>query len=109
MIEARTAKKDVPPKEFFYCVLKGSVLFLYDDEAQSDCVAAIGVDNYMVNVEGSDGEPFKGKDAEMFSKRTGLVMRIAEDREKGLPVLVMKGMEGDENAPWFLFTKSNIK
>lgn len=107
MIEARQAK-NVPPKEFFYCVLKGSVLFLYDDEAQSECVAAIGVDKYVVSVEGSEEERFKGKDAEMFSKRTGLVMRLAEDREKGLPMLI-KGMEGDETAPWFLFTKSNTK
>jgi len=116
MLEARQAKKDSQPKEFFFCVLKGSVLFLYDDEAQSDCVAAIGVDKYLVSVEPSTGERFKGKDAEMFSKRTGLVMRLAEKvgKEKsGLPVLV-KGIDGEderemENAPWFLFTISNIK
>ena len=108
MVEARQAKKDSPPKEFFFCVLKGSVLFLYDDEAQSDCVAAIGVDKYVISVERADGELFKGKDAEMFSKRTGLVMRISGKRDKGIPVMV-KGMEGDEKDPWYLFSKSNNK
>ena len=77
----------------------------------------------MVSVESSSGEPFAGKDAEMFSKRTGLVMRIAEKagsgkgEKDGLPVLA-KGMQGEgetegeremESAPWFLFTKSNTK
>ena len=123
MVESRQAKKDNPPKEFFFCVLKGSVLFLYEDEAQSDCVAAIGVDKYLVGMEGSDGELFKGKDAEMFAKRNALVMRIAEKdkmgKEKmGLPVLMKTMSEGDggkdddremENAPWFLFSKSNTK
>ena len=136
MVEARQSKKDSPPKEFFWCVLKGSVLFLYEDEAQSECIAAIGVDKYMVGVETSEGGKFTGKDAEMFAKRNACVLRILEkektnggnghgngEGKEGLPVLA-KGMEAGavagggekadeeremENAPWFLFSKSNTK
>jgi hypothetical protein len=122
VMEARQ-KKDAPPKEYFYCVLKGSVLFLYEDEEQSDCVAAIGVDKYVVSVEKkeSEGEKWPGKDAEMFAKRNAVVLRIAEGdkAKKGLPVLAKGMQDGEagtkeetqemENAPWFLFSKSNTK
>jgi hypothetical protein len=120
MVESRQ-KNNTPPKEYFFCVLKGQVLFLYEDEAQSECVAAIGVDKYTIGVEGKDGGAFTGKDAEMFAKRNAIVMRICEaegaDKE-GLPML-SKGMTTTEeskeeamekeHAPWFLFAKSNTK
>jgi hypothetical protein len=123
MVESRAAKSP-QPREFFYCILKGSVLFLYEDEEQSECVAAITVDKYTVGMESKEGGPFKGKDAEMFAKRNAIVLRMAERRpgeKKGLAVL-SKGMAGDgagagvdqdegdsETAPWFMFSKSNIK
>jgi hypothetical protein len=119
MMETRQ-KKESPPKEFLFCVLKGQVLFLYEDEAQSECVAAIGVDKYVVGIEGKEGGKFVGKDAEMFAKRNAIVLRM-EDKEQsngkdGMPNLA-KGMEGKEEeeskevegAPWFLFSKSNTK
>lgn len=124
MVEARAART-APPKEYFFCVLKGSVLFLYEDEEQSDCVAAIGIDKYSTSVETPLGR-FEGKEGEMFAKRNAVVLRIyptpSEEGKKGLPVLV-KGMgmgmgtgERDkveememENAPWYLFAKSNTK
>jgi hypothetical protein len=126
MMEARQ-KKDAPPKEYFYCVLKGSVLFLYEDEEQSDCVAAIGVDKYIVIVEKTEteGQNWLGKDAEMFAKRNAIVLRIAEggklggQGKKGLPILAKGMADGEagmkeesqemENAPWYLFSKSNTK
>ena len=122
VMEARQARKEPSAKENFYCILKGSVMFLYEDETQSECVAAIGVDKYTISVETREG-PFAGKDGEMFARRNAVVMRIlgAEDapsggEKKGLPVLA-KGMEGEnasevkemESAPWYLFTKSNIQ
>lgn len=118
VMEARQ-KRESAPKEYFFCVLKGSVMFLYEDEAQAECVAAITVDKYIVGVENSEGGRFMGKDAEMFAKRNAVVLRISEDREgkAGLPVLVKGiGAEGSkelerelEAAPWFLFSKSNTK
>lgn len=120
MVESRQ-KNTAPPKEYFFCVLKGRVLFLYEDEAQSECVAAIGVDKYTVGVEGKDGGAFTGKDAEIFAKRNAVVMRLCDTQgegKDGLPVL-SKGMTTTEeskeeaaekeHAPWFLFAKSNTK
>lgn len=120
MVEARQSKSAAAPKEYLFCVLKGSVLFLYEDEAQAECVAAIGVDKYDVGVEGSHGGRFDGKDAEMFAKRNAVVLRVLDTEGTGLPVLA-KGMKADgagsqvsetkdiEALPWFLFSKSNTK
>ncbi|RXK41609.1 hypothetical protein M231_01108 [Tremella mesenterica] len=113
VMDARQARKEQPPKEYFYCVLKGSVLFLYEDEAQTNCIAAIGVDKYTVGIETPSG-PFDGRDAEMFAKRNAICLRVV-DGHRGINVLA-KGMDGEgkeeegmENAPWFLFNRSNIK
>ncbi|WWD04793.1 hypothetical protein V865_002864 [Kwoniella europaea PYCC6329] len=118
MVESRASRKEPVPKEFFFCVLKGSVLFLYEDESQSNCVAALGVDQYTVRIEREDGKRFKGKDAEMFSKRNAVVLRVAKGVEKkGIPLVSKDTQVGSEegkgreleNKPIFLFTKSNIK
>lgn len=122
MVEARQ-RKEAPPKEFLFAMLKGTVLFLYEDEAASECVAAIGVNKYVISVESKEGGRFEGKDAEMFAKRNGIVMRIQEkekDAREGLPALTKSmgagGSDGitedereSESAPWFLFSKSNTK
>ena len=136
VMDAREARKSATPKEYFFVVLKGSVLFLYEDENQTNCVAAIGVSKYDVAIETPQGA-FKGKDAEMFAKRNCIVLKIHEPpKAGGLPVLA-KGMEGPgatdddqkegkkdkdkeksgdkmdldemESAPWYLFSKSNTK
>jgi hypothetical protein len=100
-----------------------NVLFLYEDEAASECVAAIGVNKYVVGIEGKDGGRFEGKDGEMFAKRNCIVMRVQEREsaaKDGLPALTKSmgigngelGQEEErepENAPWFLFSKSNTK
>ncbi|WVQ80668.1 hypothetical protein IAT38_002773 [Cryptococcus sp. DSM 104549] len=114
----RGTKKEPPPKEYFFCVLKGAVLFLYEDETQANCVAAIGIEDYTVEVEGEKGRRFKGRDGEMFAKRNAIALRVARGREgrKGLPVLA-RGMQAEEeerdkelqNRPIYLFSKSNIK
>ncbi|WWC88743.1 uncharacterized protein L201_003656 [Kwoniella dendrophila CBS 6074] len=118
VMDARAARKEPIPKEFFFCVLKSSVLFLYEDESQSNCVAALGIDQYTIRIEREDGKKLKGKDAEMFAKRNAIVMRVAKGTEKkGLPLL-SKGTSADaeegaeremQNKPIFLFSKSNIK
>lgn len=103
VMEARAARRDGVPKDYYFCVLKGAVLFVYEDQDQSDVVAAIGVDKYLVGIENGDGV-FEGKDAEMFAKRNAIVMRLQET--EGLPVL---GKGVDEVEPWFLFSKSNTR
>lgn len=112
----------VAPKEIFYCVLKGSVLFLYHDEKKEEVVAAIGVDRYEVSVESPDGGGSKAKkDAEMFAKRNAIVLRIrGKEANSGIPVLA-KGLDLPDDKmsaelqkevealPWYLFVKSNTR
>jgi hypothetical protein len=110
-------KREAPARERFYCVLKGSVLYLYEDERQSDALAVLAVDRFKVGVETSAG-PFDGKDGEMFAKKNAIVMRLWDsekdkvDKGTSMPVLA-KGMTGDvgendmERAPWYLLSKNN--
>lgn len=113
---------NTPPKEIFFCTLKGSVLFLYHDEKKEEVVAAIGVDRYTVSVESPDGGGKKAaRDAEMFAKRNAIVLRIkGTDEKSGIPVLA-KGLNVPEDGasaelqkdvealPWYLFVKSNTR
>ncbi len=78
-----------PPKEFLFCALKGSVLFMYEDEDQNDCVGVIGIDGFTVGISRGDEEcpelavdgalAVKGKtkmlDGELFAKRHAIVLR----------------------------------
>lgn len=73
------------PKSYFFCVLKSSVLFLYEDESQSNCAAAIGIEDYNVEVEDGGGQ-FNGRDGEMFSKRNAIVLKLREGG-RGIPLL----------------------
>lgn len=111
-------KNSSAPKENYFAMLKGSVLYLYEDETQADCAFVIALDQYTATIVGSDGLYFEGKDAEMFGKRNGLVLRYADQgkevEKKGMAVL-SKGMDGDgnkeeeEKTPWYIFVKPNTK
>jgi hypothetical protein len=107
-------KREAPAKERFYCVLKGSVLYLYEDERQSDALAVLAVDRFKVRIETSSGR-FKGRDGEMFAKKNAIVMRLWQGDKGSMPVLArgMTGVgqhqaDGDmEKAPWYLMSKNN--
>ncbi|KAL7423244.1 hypothetical protein Q5752_002544 [Cryptotrichosporon argae] len=96
----------------------------------SACLAQINVADYVVSIEhrnmpGDDVTVFTGKDGEMFTKRRAIVLRLADegkdgkDRDRKRMPVVTRGMAnvdyGDEKsreterAPWFFFSKSNIK
>lgn len=103
-----------PPKDFLFCALKGHVLFMYEDETQSNCVGVIGVDGFTVGISRGDEEDEadptgKGKakllDGELFAKRHAIVLRQvphAPERKKGgrrntasrqpSMIVLMKGM-----------------
>jgi hypothetical protein len=89
-----------PPKEFLFCALKGSVIFMYENEDQKDCVGVIGVDGFTVGISRGDEEDpelaadgalaAKGKsrmlDGELFAKRHAIVLRQIPhhvERKKG--------------------------
>ncbi|WVR06287.1 hypothetical protein IAU60_003317 [Kwoniella sp. DSM 27419] len=110
MVEARAAGA---PKDYYYCVLKGPVLFVYEDENANNCLAALDISNHLVRVERDDGQAFDGKDGEMFAKRNAIVLRTASQEGKHGLSVVAKGMQAEtenkevEKRPFFLFTKSN--
>ncbi|ORY31370.1 hypothetical protein BCR39DRAFT_587470 [Naematelia encephala] len=117
-----TTRSSQTPTELFYAVLKGKVLYLYDDDKQGadSLKGVIGVENYNVSVETPDG-PFEGRDGQMFAKRNALCLRrVTEDGEKRLTAL-SKGMESipaggssaaafdSEAGIFYLFSKNNSK
>lgn len=99
------------PKSYFFCVLKSSVLFLYEDESQSNCAAAIGIEDYNVEIEDDEGQ-FNRRDGKMFSKRNAIVLKLREGG-RGIPLLSksmsVEDANGEANGPIYLFSKSNTK
>lgn len=109
-----------PPalKERYFCVLKGSTIYLYDDEKQSDPLHVIAIDRYNVQVHTSEGE-FTGRDGEMFNKKHAVVLspvkhhQESEDDYPGMPIIKKPAGKRDldelEMEPWYLFIRNHSK
>lgn len=69
-LDARS--KDRRPRDTYYAVLKGTVLYLYEDEAMSECFAALDTYAYNVEVFPNDGL----LDAELFAKRNSIRLSV---------------------------------
>ncbi|KZT53759.1 hypothetical protein CALCODRAFT_557334 [Calocera cornea HHB12733] len=67
------------PRDRFFAVIKGTVLFLYEDEECGDIWAALDLGRYEVFVEGVEGESEEARraimDGEMYAKRYAIVLR----------------------------------
>jgi len=114
--------KRTRPKDRFYTVLKQNVLFLYQDEDQVDCTAAIQVSLYHVDLHPS-GSP----DGELFVKRKAICLNpIIQSTNSTSPIpnnskLPQPSEKSQQQtdqqsnhqpgrpAPWFLFTKNNLE
>ncbi|KAF7313824.1 SMP-LTD domain-containing protein [Mycena chlorophos] len=124
------------PKDMWYVVLKGSVLYLYEDESMSDCEGAIELSGHDVYIypEGlMDGELFAKRNAiclkpkvppegmpsvtrEMKLEGVDVEARVAEGGEKVRAVVEEEAKQRDsarEQAlnlatPWFIFVRSNV-
>ncbi|WVQ96740.1 hypothetical protein IAU59_003847 [Kwoniella sp. CBS 9459] len=113
VLEAKNSRFPSAPRDNYYCVLKGKVLFIYENESQTNCLAALGVDNYVVSIEKNDG-PFAGRDAQMFTKRSSIVLKAKKGEKAVLPALTrgMQAEQGDEREietkPFYIFVKPNI-
>ena len=75
----------------FYAVLKGTVLYLYEDERCSDCYAALQVAAYDVEIYHPDSKKRCMMDGELFAKRNAICLRPkvmaapTQEKEKGMP------------------------
>ncbi|KEP45728.1 putative PH domain protein [Rhizoctonia solani 123E] len=64
--------KDRRPRDTYYAVLKGTVLYLYEDEAMAECFAALDAGAYTVEIWPHDGM----LDGELFAKRNCIRLSV---------------------------------
>lgn len=96
------------PKDQFYGVLKQNVLFLYDNEEQVDCWAAVEVSQHEVII-----YPEGNLDGELFVKRNAITLKprsIEGDAALAAHAAAEEtthDMEPSKPLPWFIFAKVN--
>ncbi|KAJ3855078.1 hypothetical protein EV368DRAFT_35490 [Lentinula lateritia] len=124
------------PKGMWYVVLKGQILYLYEDETMTDCEAAIQLGSHDVVI-----YPEGLLDGELFTKRNSICLKPKSD-EKVMPSLTRemklnasddgeRTKEGekekarkvvesaalaiareqalDHQSPWFIFVRSTVE
>ncbi|KAI9611064.1 hypothetical protein H4Q26_008911 [Puccinia striiformis f. sp. tritici PST-130] len=106
--------KKTKPKDRFYTVLKQNVLFLYQDEDQIDCTAAIQVSLYDVDL-----YPAGSPDGELFVKKKAICLKPMIQNQSCDPINSQPsgGNPSDQQtthqpgrpAAWFIFTKNNLE
>jgi hypothetical protein len=81
------------PKDTYFAVLKGSVLFLYEDEAMTECHAALEMSIHKAEV-----YPYGLLDGELFTKRNAIKLSTKREASPspGLPH-VTKEMKLDDS------------
>ncbi len=119
------------PKDMWYVVLKGKILYLYEDEGMTECEAAIqlGFHDVVIYPEGlQDGELFAKRNAICLKPRSSSPALPSITKEMKLDGELEKEAESesvkrkvaeaenaareeafDSNTPWFIFVRSNVE
>ncbi|KAF9486367.1 hypothetical protein BDN70DRAFT_794043 [Pholiota conissans] len=126
------------PKDMWYVVLKGKVLYLYEDEEMTECEAAVELSSHQVII-----YPESLPDGELFAKRNAICLRPRTEISDKMPSVTRQmqldreDTEGkveaasssqkeaiveaekekdaareealDTSTPWFIFVRSNIE
>ena len=106
LLDARSARPR-RAEDAYYSVLKGKVLYLYENEAMSECAAAIDVGGCEVSVSPNGGL----LDGELFAKRNAVVVQEQASSVEGSLLDVKDDMDADSQprgtrAPWYIFFRS---
>jgi len=78
------------PKDMYFAVLKGTVLYLYEDEAMSECHAALELSSHDVRI-----WPEGLLDAELFTRRNAIFLKARQDAQ-ALPSVTKEMKLGDD-------------
>lgn len=93
-------------KDLFYAVLKNSSLYLFENEAQVDCVKKIDLSQFKIDI-----FPRNLIDGELFVKRTGICLELVENgvraEESYVAIEDLSYNLELNDLPWFLFMKVN--
>ena len=101
------------PKDMWYVVLKGKVLYLYEDEDMTECEAAVELGGHQVIIY-PEGLP----DGELFTRRNAICLRpkranssdiregsVEEEKKKDIAMDALS----ESSSLWYIFVRATVE